>query len=138
MDRIKWEGTDVNLEISLFEQGLICRPNPVFGDPNDWLCLYQISEDQYDIGHFDDLSITKLLKGEEWMKEEDIKGFLSCIGEESVDEFLSMPFAQKMSCLIGYCNYQDIFGSSYGPLMSKEGAEEYLNNKVFPFLEEVA
>ena len=138
MDKIEWEGTDVNLEISLFEQGLICRPNPVFGDPNDWLCLYQISEDAYEIGHSDDLSISKLLNGEEWMKEEDVKGFLSTIGEETVEGFLELPFVQKISDLLRCCGHLNIFGSSYGFPMSKEEAEEYLNDKVFPLLGEVA
>ena len=137
MDKIEWEGTDSDLEISLFEQGLICRPNPVFGDPNDWLCLYQISEDEYDIGHSDEVFISKLLKGEEWAKDSDIEGFLSFVGEETTEGFLELPFVQKLSSLLRYWGCLNIFGT-YSCTMSKEEAKEYLNDKVFPFLGEVA
>jgi hypothetical protein len=137
MDKIEWEGTDADLEISLFEYGLICRPNPVFGDPNDWLCLYQVTEDAFNVGHYDEQSINKLLNGDEWAYDSDIKSFLSFVGEETVEEFLKVPFVHKLSSLLNYWGCFNIFGSSFLP-MDTEETKEYLNNKVFSFLGEVA
>lgn len=116
----KFIGVDVNLETSLFECGLLVKQNPDID--GDYACVYAI-QDKFDIGYISEESVNIFLNLS-WFNKES---FLLYCGLKE-DEWISLSFVNKLSDLLNYYGYENIFGSSYGDLYTDEEVIKWLND----------
>jgi len=120
MAKGNWQGTDADLETSLFEYNFVAKQRAEKDHPDEWFVLYKISNNAFGTGHIRESELDDLINGKEWMKEEDIKKTLSYVGMTK-EEWLKENFINKLSDLLGYWGYEEIMGSDYNPL-DKKGA----------------
>lgn len=114
-------GTDVNLETSLMEYGLLVSKET--DKDSQHACLYKHAYDgTFDVGYLSENEINTFLH-ESWFNKES---FLSYVGQTECD-WINMMFVNKVSDLLSYYGYENIFGSSYGDVFSTEEAIEWLN-----------
>lgn len=117
-----FEGTDVNLETSLMEYGLLVSKET--DKDGQHACLYKHAYDgTFDVGYLSDKEVNDFLN-ESWFNKES---FLSYVGMTECD-WINMRFVNKVSDLLSYYGYENIFGSSYGILFSTDEAIGWLNN----------
>jgi hypothetical protein len=116
----KWQGTDADLETSLFEYGFIAKQRAEKDYPDEWFVLYKISGNAYGTGHIRESELDDLINGKEWMEEKDIEKTLNYVGMTK-EEWLKGGFINKLSDLLGYWGYEEIMGADYYPL-DKKGA----------------
>ena len=116
-----FEGTDVDLETSMEEYGLLVSKET---DKNgQHACLYKHAYNgTFDVGYLSEKEVNNFLN-ESWFDKE---AFLSYVGMTE-SEWIDMMFVNKVSDLLSYYGYENIFGSSYGDVFSTEEAIEWLN-----------
>lgn len=116
-----FEGTDVDLETSMEEYGLLVSKET---DKNgQHACLYKHAYNgTFDVGYLSEKEVNNFLN-ESWFNKED---FLSYVGMTE-SKWIDMMFVNKVSDLLSYYGYENIFGSSYGDVFSTEEAIEWLN-----------
>jgi hypothetical protein len=108
-----FEGCDISLEISLFEYGLVCKKHP----DGDIQCWYGLGADnsynynKFDSGHITEKEIKNTLN-ESWFDKKSFLSFVGCTEEE----WLVRWCGNKISDLIEYYGYENIFGSCYDPI----------------------
>jgi hypothetical protein len=112
-------GTDADLETSLFEYQFICTPYKADGREDEYFCIYQQGPDQYGTGFITEESLNNLMKGEDWLNEEDIKSMLNSV-DLSLNDWLERPFVHKLRDLLGYYGSENIFGTDYTPYTEKQ------------------
>lgn len=106
------EGGEVNLDISLGEYNLVW----IKGE-EETLFIYSIGNKRFDRVYFDnDLDVYKEF---DWVNWNDLFSFVGT-DKESFDG-ISLP--QKISDLLIYYGYENIFGSSYWEGFEIEGVE---------------
>lgn len=114
-------GTDVNLETSLMEYGLLVSTD--VDKDGQHACLYRHDyHGMFDVGYLSDKQVNDFLN-ESWFAKES---FLSYVGVNECD-WVNMRFVNKLSDLLNYYGYENIFGSSYVDVFSTEQAIEWLN-----------
>lgn len=119
---IPFVGTDVSLETSLMEYGLLVSKET--DKDGQHACLYKHAyEGMFDVGYLSEKEVNAFLN-ESWFNRES---FLSHIGL-SEPEWLEISFVNKLSGLLNYYGYENIFGSSYGDAFSTDEAIEWLND----------
>jgi hypothetical protein len=106
-----WEGTDVNLMTSLEEYGFVATVNENCTEEGEHFVISKVGEQSYNYGYVLESSLDKLINGEEWAKEEDIKGFLDSCGC-SKEEWLKKSFVNKLGEIFTYFGADDIMGTS--------------------------
>lgn len=116
----KWQGTDADLETSLFEYNFIAKQRADKDYPDEWFVLYKMGNNAFGTGHIRESELDDLINGKEWMKEEDIERTLSYVGMTK-EEWLKESFINKLSDLLSYWGNEEIMGSDYNPL-DKKGA----------------
>lgn len=116
----KWQGTDVDLETSLFEYNFVAKQRADKDHPDEWFVLYKMGNNAFGTGHIRESELDDLINGKEWMKEEDIERTLSYVGMTK-KEWLKESFINKLSDLLSYWGNEEIMGSDYNPL-DKKGA----------------
>lgn len=119
---IPFVGTDVNLETSLMEYGLLVSTD--VDKDGQHACLYKHTyEGTFDVGYLSDMEVNAFLN-ESWFNKES---FLTYVGLTECD-WINMRFVNKLSDLLNYYGYENIFGSSYGDVFSTDEAIGWLNN----------
>ena len=114
-------GTDANLETSLMEYGLLVSKE--IDKDGQYACLYKHAfEGMFDIGYLSDSQVNNFLS-ESWF---DKKSFLTWNGMSECD-WINMRFVNKLSDLLNYYGYENIFGCSQGELFSADEVIEWLN-----------
>lgn len=99
-----WHGTDVNLEISLFEYDLIWK------EKKDKFQFVHICSHRkgFSFGYFKkNLDFLKAFNWVNW----DI--FLSSLGDINFDEWNKLPFGYKIFDLVNYYGIENVFGTDY-------------------------
>ena len=114
----KFIGTDINLEISLFEYGLICTPYKKNNYQDEYFCIYRQGEN-FGTGYIRESDLNSLMYGEDCMRNKDIFDLLDYVGSQ-LDEWFELPFIQKLSDLLSYYGSENIFGTDYYPSTEKE------------------
>ena len=115
LEKMNFYGTDVNLEISLMEYGLICREWE-----NSYQFIYVTEWKGYEEPELFDVSILSDSEINEVFDDlNDDNGMLNFVGMEET-EWKELPTIHKVSDLISYWGYENIFGSAYYPLTVKE------------------
>jgi hypothetical protein len=114
-------GTDACLAISLFEYGLAWKEDEkqiefIYGitahDRNSEPCFNRFDRCSFDL----DLDVRKEF---DWADFEEVESFIGSTSQE----FDRLPLPQKISDLVSYYGFENIFGSSYW-----EGFEIQENN----------
>jgi hypothetical protein len=114
----KFIGVDINIEISLFEYNIICKPYKKDGRTDEYFCIYN-QNGLFGTGYITEEFLDNLINCKEWMNEEDTEQFLNFVGVEKL-EWLSFEFITKLYGLISYYGTENIFGTDYYPLSEKE------------------
>ena len=117
-EKKNFEGVDANLEISLFEYGLIGQKQ---SDPQEYFCIYATSYSE----NSNDFEAFKFDKG--YITENDLidileygkKGFLSFVGL-NLSNWKKQSFISKVNDLIQYFGRLNVFGDSCYPLSLNE------------------
>lgn len=122
-----WVGVDADLNISLFEYGVVAKQPEERDYDDEWFVLYSIGNNHYDTGWLREEEIDSIVKGNSWASTEDIDRMLEYTGT-NLEKWLKMDFINKLYDLISYWGYESIMGTSYHPLSKKE-AEKWLNNE---------
>lgn len=125
--KIEWEGTDKDIETSLFEYGFVATQDKTIKDiiePDEWFVLYKTEhgDKYYDTGYFREKEFNSIIEGKEWASKKDIDSFLSFVGQTK-EEWLELPFVQKLSGLLSYWGVENIMGTSYHPFDKKKAME---------------
>ena len=108
-----YQGTDVNLEISLEEYGFVARPITVdYAD--EYFVIYKMDDNQYGSGHIRESELDAIVNGTEWASEEDVNSMLETVGA-SKEEWFDLPFTSKFSDLVSYWGTENIMGTDYYP-----------------------
>ena len=100
-----FEGSDASLSESLFEYGLAWREVD-----NEYLFIHRHPNC---VGCFDRSTFKKDLdvqKEFNWIKWGEITSYL---GVDDLEEWLTFPLPHKISDLVSYHGYENIFGTSY-------------------------
>lgn len=118
-----FQGIDVNDETSLFENGLLASID--VDKDGQHACLYAVSSEGnlFDVGYLSEDDLNNKIN-ESWF---DKDGFLSYLGMFESD-WLALDFVFKLSDLLSYYGYENIFGNSYGSFFEADEAVEWLNN----------
>jgi len=115
-----FEGIDKSLEISLFEYGVLVSIKP--DEENEYCIIYrtQVGEDsicnEFDVSHMSEKELISKTQ-EEWFMLDD---FLATSDTNYDDWIVGTSMAAKVSDMISYYSYQDIFGISYDPFDKKQ------------------
>ena len=128
-----WVGTDANLEISLFEYGVVAKQPEDRDYEDEWFVLYNVGENRYDTGWIRESELDDIIMGKEWASDEDVKSFLDTMGKYppmGKENWLALPFIQKISNLIGYWGYENIMGTSYHTISKEEALKMVEDNTV--------
>ena len=116
----QWQGTDRDLETSLFEYGFVAVQLPDRDYPDEWFVVYDFgNHKQFGTGHIREKELDDIVSGKEWATKEDVAGLLKYLGVDSVDQWKDALFVTKLSDLTGYWGYENIMGSDYYPLNLK-------------------
>ena len=108
-----YQGTDVNLEISLEEYGFVARPITVdYAD--EYFVIYKMDDNQYGSGHIRESELDAIVNGTEWASEEDVNSMLETVGATK-EEWFDLPFTSKFSDLVSYWGTENIMGTDYYP-----------------------
>jgi hypothetical protein len=126
---ITWSGSDVDLETSLFEYGVIMQDQYNKDGSGNQLVIYKISEDAYGCGHVSEAETNGYLLGEEFPKPEDIKRFLSFY-DTTLSKWLTTSHVNKLQDIIGYWGHENIMGTSYASMTKAEVINLHLNPQV--------
>jgi len=115
LEKAGFEGTDVSLDIALFEYGLIWKQL----DPDTWIFVYGIKAEGCNYVSFDRCSL----------KASDFESDYDWIDKKSVEETCGRKLADlnlpaKISDLHSYYGVEEIFGSSYWEGFSVTNEEE--------------
>jgi hypothetical protein len=114
----RFNGVDVNREISLFEYGFLAKKHTKdYSD--EYFIIYKINEDAFGTGYKQESELDALINGEEWADEKEVKEFLKTCGV-SKEEWLEMPFVNKLSDCLMYWDYLNIIGEDYSPMTEAE------------------
>jgi hypothetical protein len=108
-----YQGTDVNLEISLEEYGFVARPITVdYAD--EYFVIYKMDDNQYGSGHIRESELDAIVNGTEWASEDDVNSMLETVGA-SKQEWMDLHFTSKFSDLVSYWGTENIMGTDYYP-----------------------
>jgi hypothetical protein len=117
-----FEGTDKDLETSLFEYGIISRKHD--GDYDDeYFVIYQLpsfvgEKVRFDYAYKQESELNALIKGEDWVDHEEVKNFLDTHGIVAEDWF-KLSFPSKLYDLVYYFGVLNILGACYSDGMTK-------------------
>lgn len=125
MENLTFIGSDVNLEESLFEYGVIVSNEEHEDGSGTHFVVYKINENEYGTGHVSEKELDHLVKGDDWMYKDDIESYLSTDGT-TLEEWLKLSLIQKLQSLISYWGYENIMGTDYSPVNEKFVTEKYL------------
>ena len=119
IDNEIWYGVDVDLEISLFEYGILTsKDNKIsiigVGKKDD-------SYNQFITTNFTDENIKETINERSFSK----KGFFSYLGTKEVN-WLKLAIPIKLRDLVSYYNWDNFFSSEI--IMSKKETEQFINN----------
>jgi hypothetical protein len=115
-----FEGTDVSLDIALYEYGLIWRKTA----PGEYLFYYGVECDdegnytKFDWAHMSKADWTDLLN-EDWVDIEEVEKYADNTKQELIDTF-----PHSVYTLVSYHGYENIFGSAYYPFTVKDNIGE--------------
>jgi hypothetical protein len=133
MKKLKFYGIDVSNEISLLEYGLLVSVDEHEDGSGTHFCVYRIDENHFGCGHVSEKEINGYIKGEEFMKDDDIKSFLEWLGYDTEDfmqldqlAWMERNLATKISDLLQYLGCENIFGTDYSPMTEKQAIKKYL------------
>ena len=103
LERLGFEGTDMSLEISLFEYDMAWKK-----DGDDWHFIFKIDRDgQYDFSPLPVGADWREVCG--WATPADRASFLDTLGVDE-EEFDSWAFPQQVADMTRYWGWQNIFG----------------------------
>ena len=130
MKKEMYYGIDASNDISLFEYGLLVSIAEHEDGSHTHHCIYGIESDgeeytRFDSGHISEQEVNDLVNGEDWMSEDDVDSFLSTCGISKVD-WMQLSLACKLSDLISYYGYENIFGTAYSSITKEEAEKMYL------------
>jgi hypothetical protein len=108
-------GIDADIDESLEEYGLVIGKNKDCTDADEWFCIYKIAEDAYGRGYIKDSELDALINGNDWADLKSIEGFLNYTGQLKED-WIEMPFIDKLYDLIQYYGHENIMGTEYSPV----------------------
>ena len=106
-----FEGVDIDLDIALFDYGLIWGEV----EPNNYLFYYGVDYGEnghpvlFDYGHMSKDEWVELLN-EDWVDIKGIESFCDNTKQELIDMF-----PRGVDTLLAYYGHENIFGSSYNP-----------------------
>jgi hypothetical protein len=129
MKNLTFVGTDVNLEISLLEYGLIVA-NVTADYPDEYFTVYRSphsEEPMFGTGYVRESELDAIIDGKEWMSADDVTEFLSFTGNSNESEWKQLPFVIKLSDLISYYGTDNVIGTDYNPITEEEAIELYLS-----------
>jgi hypothetical protein len=116
----QWQGTDRDLETSLFEYGFVAVQLPDRDYPDEWFVVYDFgNHKQFGTGHIREKELDDLVSGKEWATKKDVAGLLDSLGVDTVAQWKDALFVLKFSDLMGYWGIENILGSDYYPLNLK-------------------
>jgi hypothetical protein len=127
MQPLTFSGIDASNEISLLEYGLLVSDQKHEDNSGTQFCIYRQDADLFGTAHISENEINRMLSGEDWINEKDLKGFYSFIGENDRSEYLNTSFVNKIYDLMSYFGTENIFGLDYSPMQEKEAKERYLS-----------
>ncbi len=99
-----WQGTDANLETSLFEYDMVWKEKK-----DEFQFIHKCSHGKgYTFGWFKkNLDFAKEFNWVNW------EGFLGWVGEKTFEEWNKLPFGQKINDLVNHYGIENIFGGDY-------------------------
>jgi len=109
LEKEEYKGCDVNLEIALYEYGLIWKE-----DEKDITFIYGVSYGDEEYTKFDWATIEKDVdpkKEWDWADWDAVRKFA---GHED-ERFFSNPLTCIVQDLLSYYSYEDVFGTAYYP-----------------------
>lgn len=114
-----WYGVDKDLETSLMEYQFVAK-QPAKKDYNDeWYVLYKVDEDQFGTGWIRESDLNDIVEKRSWANKKDILSFLDTV-DSTINEWLTMPFVNKLSDLISYFGIFNILGDTYHTIDTEE------------------
>jgi len=112
-EKAGYKGIDASLEISLFEYGLIVSSNT--DENGEYHIIYGLDMDDeggyiaFEQCCYSEKSLLEDTIYESWFKQD---GFLNYLGM-TLKEWLELPVVHKISDMLSYYGYQNIFGETY-------------------------
>jgi len=126
MKKQTFYGTDVSLEISLLEYGLIVSNEEHEDGSGTHFCIYR-QNDLFGCGHMSEEVVNGFIEGREFPDAKDIVSFLNWCGT-TASIWLECNMAIKLQDLLNYWGSENIFGTDYSPMTEEEVKERWLNN----------
>lgn len=102
-----YTGTDVSLNMSLFEYGVIWKRD-IEGD-NDWKFIYGIKVNDHNEYYKFDFGWIAKLDDLDWTDFKDVASYVGL----SVEKWKALELPQQVMDCFSYYGYEDVFGSSY-------------------------
>lgn len=125
MEGLTFIGTDADLETSLFEYDVIMSNEEHEDGSGTHFVVYKIDDNSYGTGRISEEDLDNLIKGEDWMYEDDIESYLSTNGTTK-EEWLKLSLIHKLQSLISCQGYLNIMGTDYSPVDKEFVLERYL------------
>lgn len=121
----EWQGVDADLETSLFEYGFVAKQLAERDYDDEWFILYRVDDNNFDTGWKRESELDELIRGEDWVGQDDVDSFLGSMGHgESPEDWINdLDFIRKLSDLLSYWSPENIFGVSYEPFPKSEALE---------------
>lgn len=124
MKNLTFTGTDADLEISLFEQGLIVSNEEHKDGSGTHFVVYK-QGNGFGCGHVSEEEIDGYVQEQTFMSNKDIGNFLDFTGL-SKKNWLASDMVHKLSDLLFYWGPVNIMGSDYNPMSEQEVTERFL------------
>lgn len=128
MKKSEWIGTDVSLDISLFEYGLLTCKNSQCTKPDEWFCLVGVDKDdntytRFDYGYIQESDFAR----ESWIEWDEVLSFVGM----TFEEWQKLSFVIKLSDLISYYGTENFGFGIYDSFEIKpDELESYITNMV--------
>ena len=130
MNNQNFSGVDACLKTSLLEYEFIARPHTDDYE-DEYFVVYKRRGNNFCTGFVRESELNKLIEGKEWASDSNIEDFLYCL-DRSKEEWLALPFVNKLSDVLGQWCVENIFGFDYFKGMTEAEVEaKYLTLDLF-------
>ena len=127
MDNLTFTGVDIDLEISMFEYGIILSNEEHTDGSHTHFAVYMIDEDHFGTSHITEKEVDEI--GRDGFGSESSTGFTSWLGD-TIKDWLKLPMINKLSDILNYYGYQNVFGTEYNPVSKEFVSKQYLKLEI--------